>query len=204
MTRMTSGRTVPQLSPMIGTDAFCPKSGATLSRETHHDEHGRRRRAVTDDGRAVELGVVGELTNGAVRSGRTALLVYFKRCHGRHHAPDEQLYRRASLALKRLKSSASGREEWDVHVWYALKRRLDRRGYDVGWMDSHAQLRCPFCTGRLRFDTTANDAVVAACGTDCNDQRGGILTETREILASLYAAAFADQPAPSPADFLQF
>mgnify|MGYP006993518559 CR=1 FL=1 len=187
---------------MIGTDPFCPKSGAPLSRDRHYDEAGRGKRAVTATDRSSARGTVGELTNGAVRSARTALLTYFKRCHRRHAEADDELYRRGSVALRRLKSAASGRQEWDVHVWFALKHRLASAGHEVEWMNDHATLRCPACAGRLRYRRTPGD-VVATCGTDCDDSGGDALAGIREVVASLYASAFAADP-PDTDEILQF
>ncbi|MFC7142005.1 hypothetical protein ACFQMA_19485 [Halosimplex aquaticum] len=189
---------------MIGIDSFCPKSGAALTRDRHYDERGRSKRAVTATDGSSATGTVGELTNGAVRSAQTALLAYFRRCHARHAEPADDLYRRASLALRRLKSSADGRQEWDVHVWLALNRRLDATGYDVDWMHCHTAIRCPGCHGRLRFRTTDSGTVVARCGVDCDGQTGDALVEIRETLASLYADAFDGEDCPGPEEFLQF
>ncbi len=189
--------------PMIGKDAFCPKTGASLSRETHYDEDGQPRRVVQADDAALGTGTVGELTNGAVRSSRTALLSYFQRCHGRHAAGDDDLYRSASLALKRLKASADGRQEWDVHVWYALKRRLDRTGYDVEWMDGYAELWCPRCHSKLQYGSGSDDVLRAWCGIECTDRPVERLTELREIMATLYRTAFDEATLPASEDFLQ-
>lgn len=197
-------RSVSITNTMIGKDAFCPRSGATLSRERHFDGNGRPWRAVQPDESAVVSGNVGELTTGAVRSSRSALVNHFERCHERHAEPDERLYVRASLAFKRLKASAEGRQDWDVHVWYALKRRLDRMGYDVGWMDAHAQLRCPNCHAALRFELAESGEVVAQCGVDCLARPVEDLTELREVIASLYRAAFDEDDPPDPERFLEF
>lgn len=188
---------------MIGKDAFCPTSGASLSRESHYDEQGRPSRAVEADESAVAAGTVGELTNGAVRSSQTALLRYFERCHARHADRDESLYRSASLALRRLKSTADGRQEWDVHVWYALKHRLDEKGYDVEWMDGHAQLWCPRCHSRLRYAADGLGELRAWCGVDCTGRPAECLTDIREIVASLYRGTFDEEPSPDAEEFLR-
>lgn len=189
---------------MIGKDAFCPESGATLSRERYYDERGRTRRAV-DAERRSDLDVpAGKLTNGEVRSSGTALVAYFRRSHERHAEPDPELYRRASLAIHRLKEHATGRQEWDVHVWYALKRRLDRRGHAVDWMDSHAALWCPHCHSRLYYRTTETGTVLARCGVDCQGRRSGYLDDIRDLLATLYGKTFTDEQPPDPEDFLTF
>lgn len=189
---------------MIGNDAFCPKSGATLSDDQHYDQQGRGKRAVEATENAEELGVVGELTAGATRSSPTALLTYFQRCHQRYHeAEDEDLYSKASLALRRLKRAASGDQEKDVHVWHALAYRLDACGYDVDWMHSHAEIRCPHCHGQLRFRDLGDD-VAARCATNCTDRRADHLTTIRETVASLYEAAFPDADEPTHNQLLQF
>ncbi|WP_436928785.1 hypothetical protein [Halosimplex halobium] len=187
---------------MIGTDPFCPESGAPLSRDRHYDETGRGKRAVTTTDRSAAAGTAGELTNGAVRSARTALLTYFERCHRRHADADEELYRRAAVALRRLKSGASGRQEWDVHVWFALKHRLASTSHGVEWMNDHATLRCPECAGRLRYRRTPG-CVVATCGVNCDGADGDALAAIRETVASLYATAFDDDP-PDTGEILQF
>lgn len=190
---------------MIGTDAFCPKSGAPLSDELHYDDAGNGKRAVLGDEHLDETPPVGELTNGAIRSSRTALLNYFQRCHQRRFDADEPLYREASLAFTRLKSTATGRQEWDVHVWYAAQKRLHNAGYETDWMGAHAVPRCPRCHGRLGYRRFANGAVVARCGTNCTGGRSDRLAEIRGILDGLYTQAFPDgNDSVGPESFLQF
>jgi hypothetical protein len=181
--------------PMIGSDAFCPESGAPLSEEHHYDETGRAWRAVTPDDHSPADAPDGLLTAGAVRSSRTALWTYFRRCATRHDVPDACL-RTAALGLRRLKRAGDGRTAPDVHVWYALQHRLSVRGYDADWMGSHAKLRCPDCHGRLRYGT-AGDRLVARCGTLCGDDPGDRLPAVREAVAALYADAFDDRPDPT-------
>ncbi len=188
---------------MIGNDSFCPKSGAPLSEKQHYDEGGRPRRAVRLEGPSGDVAMDGELTNGAVRSARTALFNHFKRCHQQHDDADDDLYQRASLALCRLKRTATGTQEWDVYVWYVLEKRLRRIGFETEWMHTHATLRCPYCHGRLGYREVA-DGVVARCGTNCTDDSADRLGEIRRLLADLYATAFPNDE-PSEADaFLQF
>ena len=177
---------------MIGPDAFCPESGAPLSEANHYDETGRAWRAVSPDDHSPPDAPDGLLTAGAVRSSRTALWTHFRRCAGRHDAPDDCL-RTAALALRRLKRAASGRTAWDVHVWYALQHRLSVAGYDAAWMGSHAELRCPDCHGRLRY-ATVGGRLVARCGTRCGDDPSDRLPALRETVATLYGAAFDDRP----------
>lgn len=188
---------------MIGNNSFCPKSGAPLSEERHYDEGGRPRRAVRSKGAPDHVATDGELTNGAVRSARTALFNYFKRCHQYYGDADEGLYQRASLALRRLKSTATGTQEWDVYVWYALEKRLQRTGFETGWMHAHATLRCPHCHGRLAYREFA-DSVVAQCGTNCTDDNADRLDEIRRLLADLYAETFSDDEPPEADAFLRF
>lgn len=186
---------------MIGEHAFCQTSGAPLSEETSYDEDGTARRHVVQGDEDPDT--AGELTNGGLRSSRRALVAYFRRAHRKHHDYDEELYRRAALALRRLKRAASGAQAADRHVWFALKCRLDRTGHDVAWMDDHVALRCPNCHGRLRFGADPDGTVRAACGTDCDGTSEDRLERTREAIASLYGAAFEDSP-PAVDDLLQF
>lgn len=185
---------------MIGYYAFCNRSGAPLSKPENYDDRGQAWRHVLPDEDA-DGGHVGELTNGEIRSSRRALLAHFRRSHRRHHEYDDECYRRASLAIRRLKRTASGGQADDRHVWYALQRRLRDLGYETDWMHAHAGLRCPSCQGRLRFQETAGD-VRAECGTNCDGADADRLAEIRETVASLYAATFEDATA-EPEAFLQ-
>lgn len=188
---------------MIGYYAFCHRSGAPLSEPTHYDEDGRAWRSVLpgdgdDDDRRV-----GELTNGEVRSTRQALVTYFRRTHRRHCEFDAELYRRAALAISRLKRAATGEQTADRYVWYALQHRFDELGYDVEWMHAHAGLRCPGCHGRLKFDDDHDGVVHAECGTNCDGTTSDQMARIRETVASLYTAAF-DGSAAHPEEVLQF
>ncbi|WP_424019236.1 hypothetical protein ACOZ4N_07120 [Halorientalis pallida] len=187
---------------MIGTHRFCPESGAALSRERHYDGDGRPWRAVDPDDESGPTETVGALTNGAVRSSRKALIVYYERCRERHRDADDDAVRRASLAIRRLKSAATGRQEWDVHVWFALARRLDRYGYDSAWMNGYAAPRCPFCHGRLQY-RTVGDTVTAQCATNCADRGLDCLAEIRDLVADLYTVAFPDPNPPAAETYLQ-
>ena len=187
---------------MIGYYAFCNRSGAPLSRPENYDDDGRAWRAVLPrDGDENETGRVGELTNGELRSSRRALLTYFRRTHRKHHEFDAALYRRASLAVRRLKRTADGDQAADRHVWYALRYRLDELGYETAWMHAHVGLRCPGCHGRLRFEDDGG-AVRARCGTNCDGTDADRLAAVRETVASLYAAAFDDATVEAE-EFLQ-
>lgn len=189
---------------MIGSDAFCPKTGAPLSDQRHYDGRGRSYRSVVGDGLGVTTPTEGELTNGAVRSAAPALTRYFIRCQRRYGEPDAALYRRASLAIRQLKRAASGREESDVHVWYALRHRLRRFGYPTEWMHSHIELRCPGCHGRLKY-VDHGAGVTARCGTNCDGHHADRLEEIRAVVLALYAAAFPDDEGElSTDDVLRF
>ena len=189
---------------MIGNDAFCPETGAPLSKRRHYDRQGQSYRAVVDDELGVSTPIEGELTNGAIRSSAAALARYFRRCHRRHYEPDGALYRRASLAIRRLKRTATGRQEADVYVWYALYHRLDRLGHATEWMHSYVEPRCPSCHGRLKYTEFVN-GVSAQCGTNCDEHQTDRLEEIRDVIVSLYTAAFPDQGAEiSIDDVLQF
>lgn len=190
---------------MIGTHAFCPKSGAPLSDEKHYDSSGDGKRAVLADGRLNEEPPLGELTNGAIRSSKTALFNYFRRCHQRRFDADDALYQKASLVFTRLKSAAAGRQEWDVHIWYAAQRRLDNAGYETHWMHANAEPRCPYCHGQLGYTQFVNGDVIAYCGTNCTDRRTDHLAEIRKILVAVYVQAFPDASDSISVDsFLQF
>ena len=172
---------------MIDEHAFCPRSGAPLSDEKHYDERGHARRAPEE---LNDEPTIQELTNGERRSSRRALLVHFRRCHGRHADPDSTLYRTASLALYRLKRTAHGTVDRDVYVWYALAERLAREGFDAGWMHAHVEPRCPRCHGKLKYGRTPDGGLRARCGARCSDGRSDALREVRETVADLYTRAF--------------
>lgn len=184
---------------MIEEHAFCPRSGAPLSRERHYDEHGNARRAPVEP--SVGEPTLHGLTNGERRSSKRALQIHFRRCHGRHADPDRSLYRAAAAALHRLKSAASGTTEWDFYVWYALAEHLAREEYHVEWMHAHSEPRCPDCHGRLAYDRTPTGDLLARCGTDCTGSRTDALAAIRETVADLYARAF-DPDEPVGADDL--
>lgn len=178
---------------MIGNHAFCPTSGASLSRETHYDEQGVPERApMTDD--------PAPLTTGQTRSSQRALVRYFRRCHGCHAEPDKELYRRASLALARLKRTANTQEGRDEIIWYALGERLADEGFEIAWMSGYAEPRCPDCGGRLAFDRGPN-GLIARCGISCGGG-GDRMRKIRKLVVSLSECAFPDESAPTADELL--
>ena len=187
---------------MIGNDAFCPKTGAPLSEESCYDNQGGSHRTVQEDEFTPESHLSGEFTNGAVESSKSALFNRFRRCHQRHCEPDSRLYRKAALALCRLKRTADGRQAGDIYVWYALQRRLHTKGFDVEWMHTHVEPRCPDCHGRLTYERYDNGDVRAECGTRCTGPGTDKIYEIREIIAELYSQAFEESI--NPGDLLQF
>lgn len=180
---------------MIGKHAFCPTSGASLSREIHYDEQGRPERAPESDDLTPGTALDVPLTTGERRSSKRALSTYFRRCRRHHAESDDGLDGRASLAITRLKRTATGREQLDIVVWYALAERLKREGLDVDWMDGHVEPRCPDCGGRLAYEMGSN-GVVGRCGTACTGDRGDRLRTIRELVVSLTERTFPDEPAP--------
>lgn len=184
---------------MIGEHAFCPTSGAALSRERHYDERGRPQRTPESDDLSPRASLEAPLTTGRRRSSKRALSTYFRRCHRRHAPEDDELYGRAALAVARLKRAAGGRDGRDVIVWYALGERLAREGFDVEWMAAHAEPRCPECGGRLAYEE-GPDGPVARCGTSCTDDRRDHLGTIRRTVATLYERTFPDDVAPAHDD----
>ncbi|WP_435175265.1 hypothetical protein [Halorussus sp. AFM4] len=177
---------------MKGEYAFCPKSGAPLSEERHYDERGRPARHPVGERHDGTTRPDGELTGGALRSSRVALFNHFRNCHRRAREPDEELYSRAGVELLRLKRTASGRAEWDLFVWYALAERLSRTGWDVEWMGSDVEPRCPDCAGDLRYESGIDGEVFGYCAVDCTGSGADRLAEIRDRVADLYRRAFAD------------
>lgn len=180
---------------MIGEHAFCPTSGASLSREVHYDDRGRPERVPQSDDLSPNAALEGPLTTGERRSSKRALATYFRRCHRRHADRDDDLYRRAAVALARLKRAASGREERDDVVWFALAERLAREGFDVDWMTAHADPRCPACNGRLTY-VEGPDGPIGRCGS-CRDARDDRLEAVRDLVRSLFARTFPDDSIPA-------
>lgn len=185
---------------MIGEHAFCPSSGAPLSREAHHDARGRPKRAPQADDRTPNDALDAPLTTGAPRSSKRALLAYLRRCHRRHADANDELYRCGALALDRLKESAAGREARDEIVWFALGERLARAGFDVAWMAAHVEPRCPGCNGRLAY-VEGPDGPTGRCGGSCDGTRTDRLDEIRAIVRSLFVRTFPDASTPEANDF---
>lgn len=178
---------------MKGIDAFCPRTGAPLSEKRYYSEGGTPRRIAVRDRSIDELPLEGELTNGEVRSTTLALFNYFRRCHQYYYGENQPLYRKALLGIRRLKRTANGNEEWDVHVWYALGERLSSQGYETRWMRAHAELRCPGCHGRLKYEQVTANHLIARCGVNCTDDGHDRLPEIRGTIAELYSRTFDDE-----------
>ncbi|WP_276253954.1 hypothetical protein [Halomontanus rarus] len=204
---------------MIGEHAFCPTSGASLSQEIHYDEHGRSERAPRSDELTPTDALETPLTTGERRSSKRALSTYFQRCHRRHaesprdelvdgdeRAVDEtatedeidsededrpDLYRHATLALTRLKRAATGRQERDVIVWYALRERLARDGFDVAWMTAHVEPRCPDCGSQLVYVSGPNRPI-GRCPTSCTGDRHDRLRAIRTTVTALFERTYSD------------
>lgn len=175
---------------MKGGNKFCPRSGAELGEETHHDEHGIPFRAPEDDVDEAHYGAgpVGELSCGELVSSRIALANYFRRCHQLARGPDDQLYRAMALALRRLKSGDS--DDWDVWIWFALEERLHRKGFDVDWMDQFAEARCLRCGSVMKWERTPR-GVQGKCAVNCSDDNDYREPEIRERIRTIYDSAFA-------------
>ncbi|MCU4741678.1 hypothetical protein OB955_17240 [Halobacteria archaeon AArc-m2/3/4] len=200
---------------MIGEHAFCPTSGASLSREIHYDEHGRPERAPRSEDLTPKDALEAPLTTGERRSSKRALSTYFQRCHRRHvgsarnepedggersidendvEAEDDDesdLYRHAALALTRLKRTATGRQERDVIVWYALRERLARDGFDVAWMTAHVEPRCPDCGSQLVY-VTGPDRPLGRCPTSCTGDRRDRLRTIRTTVVALFERTYPE------------
>lgn len=178
---------------MKGDHAFCPKTGAELSRTIHYDDDGRPWRAAVADEHTLRRKIEGELTAGAIRSSASAVLAHFRRCYERRGGPGEDPYGAAGVALRRLKRTARGTEQWDAHVWYALRCRLEDRGYDVDWMDAHADPRCPSCGSHLVYREVDGGDVRGLCPTNCTGDGRNRLPEIRRTIATLYRRAFGEE-----------
>lgn len=185
---------------MIGEHAFCPTNGAELSQEIHYDESGCPERVPQSDDLSPDAALEAPLTRGKHRSSKRALSTYFQRCHRRHAEPNEDLYRRATLMITRLKRAAVEREGRDVIVWYALADRLADEGFDVNWMNSHVEPRCPECGGRLKYVSGPNGPI-GRCGTSCIDAPTDQLYVIRTTVCSLLDRTFATDT-PSDTDAL--
>lgn len=186
---------------MIGNNAFCPKTGAQLSNENCYDDQGNSYRTTQADEFAPDSHLSGEFTNGAVQSSKSALFNRFRRCHQRHLESNAKLYRKAALSLDRLTRTASGKQGWDIYIWYALQRRLSNAGFEVDWMHTYVEPRCPNCHGQLAYERYDNGDVRAECGTRCSGPTDE-LPVIRETIADLYSQAFEEAIAPD--DLLRF
>jgi hypothetical protein len=179
---------------MIGKSAFCPKTGAQLSEECHYDEEGRVLRAPVEDAYVSEAEMDGELTAGAVRSSRQALLTHFRRTHQFYRPANDALYRKIALWLRQLKQAANGPQSPDMIVWLSLSARVRREEHDAAWMLGHVELRCPRCHGRLKYEEIRTGVLYAECGTNCTDDNADRLTEIEDLATDLYAETFDCEP----------
>ncbi len=175
---------------MIGTTAFCPKTGAQLSEQRHYDERGRPLRAPVPDAFVDETELDGELTTGAIRSSRKALLVHFRRTHQFYRPENAELYRNVALWLRRLKQAANGQQSPDMIVWLALTARVRQEQYEAEWMVGHVPLRCPRCHGRLAYDQFDSNTLYAQCATNCSVDHADRLSEIEDLASDLYEQAF--------------
>ncbi|WP_323190473.1 hypothetical protein [Halostella sp. PRR32] len=148
---------------MKGANAICPSSGSSLSEDRHFvGEKARPLRVPDDDHDYGEASY--ELTTGQRCSSKMALMNFVRRVHTQHCEEDDQLYRRAALELRRLKSANDDvRDEW---ILYALAERLARQGHDVDWLRSNLEPVCPGCGGKLKWESSPRGAS-ARCGTFC-------------------------------------
>jgi hypothetical protein len=175
---------------MIGTTAFCPKTGAQLSEERYYDAQGRALRVPVEDAFVADSDLIGELTTGAVQSSQRALLVHFRRVHQFYRPENAELYRNIALWLRQLKQAATGAQTPDMIVWLALSARIRQEGYDAEWMLGHIALRCPRCHGRLKYDQLGPNKIYAQCGTNCTDDNADRLSEIKDFAADLHAQVF--------------
>lgn len=137
--------------------------------------------------------VEAEFINGAARSSIQALVCHFRQCHQRYHAKNRRLYWAVSLAFTRLKWTASGAEQRDMYIWYALAERLAREGYNPEWMYVHVEPRCPRCLGKLIYDQLDTNRLTARCRVNCTDDNANCMVEIRETIAELYSQAFSQE-----------
>lgn len=163
---------------MKGVHRFSPSSGAELSRDRHRPGTIPLREAL--DGS-------GELTNGRLVSDTSeSILRYFRRMHQRHHPEEDvELYRRAALAIKRLRSE----DPWDCWLWFALAERLHRQCHQAAWMLDHADARCPRCSSRLKWEPSAAGYPFARCASSCGKDTERTI-EVMDAIQELYEAAF--------------
>ena len=149
---------------MKGANAICPTSGSSLSDDRHYVGNNTRPLRVPEDDYCYGDPSY-ELTTGERCSSKMALMNFVRRVHTKAHDEDDQLYRRAALALRRLKGGESDtRDEW---ILYALAERLQQFDYDVDWLTGPIDLVCPHCGGTLKWESTPRGASVR-CGTHCD------------------------------------
>jgi len=180
---------------MKGQHAFCPTSGAELGDERHYVDSRIPCRAPIEGTVDDSWTMLGELSNGQLISSATALTSYFRRCQQEAHADYYvDLYGKAALAIRRLKSETNA---WDVWIWYALAERLDRLGFDASWMRRFADPRCPRCSSQIKLE----DAVVGydhlICGASCGNDSSDRTVEIYERIHDVYEATFPDEPIDS-------
>ena len=178
---------------MIGAHAVCPKTGAQLSNEQHYDDAGQPRRIPVADAHVSPADLEAELTTGAVRSSREALLTHFQRTHQYDHSANDELYQKVALWLRRLTQTASGSHDMDMIIWVALAARVRAADYDASWMLNHVEFRCPQCYGRLKYEQIDAETVHAECATNCTDTRTGRLTEIRDRAQELFQQAYRNE-----------
>lgn len=175
---------------MIGTTAFCPKTGAQLSEQRYYDDYGRALRVPVSDKFVDETELDGELIAGAIQSSQRALLVHFRRTHQFYRPENADLYRNVALWLRRLKQAASGPQTPDMIIWLALSARMREEKYDTAWMVGHVPLRCPRCHGHLAYDQVGSDSLYAECATNCTDDHADRLSEIEDLATGLCTQAF--------------
>lgn len=181
---------------MKGQHAFCPESGASLSRERDYatpDPDGVVRPGYAEahsTSSDVDAGG-GLVTNGERVSSTRGLIGRFRHCYAEHvdGDPDARVERAAATALRKLKS-ARDRAEWDIWVWTALQERLERAGVDADWMTEHVELRCPSCAGPLAWERAPRGDRLPRCAQDCDDRGIYRHTEIADRVRALYTQAF--------------
>ena len=194
-TLLVSHCSISRNSTMKGQTAFCPKTGAELSKERYYADSNipfRIPERESVDEAFWDEDAEGLLTLGEAKSANTAILSYFERCHQKVREHDEELYRRAWSAIRQLKLKTSA---WDVWIWYALAERLDRLGFDTSWMLQYAEPRCPRCSSRLRYEEPPTGYANMICGSSCGNETSSDRTvEIYDRIKDVYNATFTDDP----------
>lgn len=147
----------------MNTRAISPANGSSLSDDRHYvGDRGRPLRVPLND---HTYGAPSfELTTGSAVSSKLALMNVVRRLHEQSHDPDDGLYRRSALALRRLKRGESDvRDEW---ILFALAERLAQLDYAVDWLRSNVEPVCPQCGGQLSWESSPR-GMSARCGTNC-------------------------------------